>query len=172
MLKNYLRLSVKSIFKQGHLSIITVIGLSIAMSCSILILLYTEYELSYDKYHENSDKIYRVETKHSRDFSYMGNDKFAVTPAPLKIALDNDIPEIKNATRCKIRIHTLEYNSSLFSDNVFLYADTDFLKIFTFPVLYGNPEEALAEPFSLFITERMALKYFGTEDPCRKNTES
>ncbi|MGB8358025.1 MAG: ABC transporter permease [Bacteroidales bacterium] len=172
MLKNYLRLSAKSIFKQGHLSIITVIGLSIAMSCSILILLYTEYELSYDKYHENSDKIYRVETKHSRDFSYMGNDKFAVTPAPLKIALDNDIPEIKNATRCKIRYHTLEYNSSLFSDNVFLYADTDFLKIFTFPVLYGNPEEALAEPFSLFITERMALKYFGTEDPVGKTLKA
>ena len=172
MLKNYLKLSVKSILKQGHQSIITAIGLSIAMSCSILILLYTEYELSYDKYHENSDKIYRIETKHSRDFSYMGNDKFAVTPAPLKIAIVNDIPEIKNATRCKIRIHTLEYNSSLFSDNVFLYADTDFLKIFSFPVLYGNPQEALAEPFSLFITERMALKYFGKEDPVGKTLKA
>lgn len=168
MVKNYLRLSVRSILSQGHQSVLSALGLSVAMSCGILILLYIQWELSYDMYHEHATEIYRVETKQSGDFSYMGNDKFAVTPAPLKSALINDIPEIKSATKCKFISHTLEYNSSLFSGNHFLYADTDFLRIFTFPVLLGNPEVSLKEPFSLFITEEMALKYFGEEDPVGK----
>ena len=103
MVKNYLRLSIRSIISQGHQSVISAIGLSVAMSCGILILLYIQCELSYDRYHEHADKIYRVETQQSRDFTYMGNDKFAVTPAPLKSALINDIPEIK---RCnKMQVH-------------------------------------------------------------------
>ena len=168
MVKSILRLSIRSIISQGQQSILSAIGLSVAMSCGILILLYTQWELSYDRYHEHADKIYRVETQQSRDFTYMGNDKFAVTPAPLKSALINDIPEIKSATKCKFTTHTLEYNASLFSGDIFLYADTDFLRIFTFPVLRGNPEVSLKEPFSLFITEKMALKYFGEEDPVGK----
>ncbi|MBK7133013.1 MAG: ABC transporter permease [Bacteroidales bacterium] len=168
MLKNYLRLSIKSIVNQGHQSILSVIGLSVALSCSILILLYVQYEFSYDSYHDNADNIYRVIIRQPEN-SYMGNNLFAVTAGPLKEALINEIPEITRATKCTLRSHTLDYNASIFAESGFLYADTDFLKIFSFPVLTGNPSKDLARPFNLYITRDMASKYFGKDDPVGKS---
>lgn len=81
----------------------------------------------------------------------MGKDLFAVTPASLKDALINNIPEVENSARCRLITHTLDYNSTLFTEKGFLYADSAFLTIFTFPVISGNPAEALKEPFTLFI---------------------
>jgi putative ABC transport system permease protein len=167
MLKNYLRLSVRSILSQGKQSIVSAIGLSVALSSSILILLYVQYEFSYDRYHEHAGRIYRIITK-QEGHSYMGSDRFAVTAGPLKEAIVNEIPEIKYSTKCKVNSHTLEYNGALFSESGFLYTDTDFLKIFTFPVIAGNQSEALKEPFALFLTREMASKYFGDDDPVGK----
>ncbi|MDX9728029.1 MAG: ABC transporter permease [Bacteroidales bacterium] len=167
MVKSYLKLSVRSIISQGQQSIISIFGISIALTCAILIILYVQYELSYDSYHENADQIYRIIRKQPGHV-FMGKDLFAVTPDPLKNALINDIPEIKNSTKCNLKFHILEYNSKLFEEGGFLYADTDFLEIFTFPVITGNPAEALKEPFTLFMTEDMAVKYFGNEDPVGK----
>lgn len=167
MFRNCLRLSVKSIIKQGQHSVISAISLSVALSCSILILLYVQYEFSYDKYHEQAGRIYRIITK-QEGHSYMGSDRFAVTAGPLKEAIANDLPEIKYSTKCKINSHIIEYNGSLFNENGFLYTDTDFLKIFTFPVIEGNPAEEIKEPFALFITREMAAKYFGDDDPVGK----
>ncbi len=165
MIKNYFRLAFKSIISQGHQSAISALGLSVALSCSILILLYVQYEISYDKFHKNAENICRIVTKNAAEFSYMGKDVFAVTPASLKDALVKNIPEVENSTKCRLYSHTLEYKSSLFTEEGFLYADPDFLKIFTFPVISGNPDEVLKEPFTLFITKEMAAKYFGNEDP-------
>lgn len=167
MVKSYLWLSVRSIISQGRQSVISMFGISIALTCAILIILYVQYELSYDTYHVNEGHIYRVIRKQP-GHEYMGKDLFAVTPDPLKNALINDIPEIKNSTKCKLQFHILGYNSKLFEEGGFLYADTDFLEIFTFPVISGNPAEALKEPFTLFMTEEMATKYFGNEDPVGK----
>ena len=167
MIKNYFRLAFKSIISQGHQSIISAIGLSLALSCSILILLYVQYEISYDRYHKNADHIYRIVSKQPGNM-YMGKNVFAVTPGPLKEAIVNEIPEVKYSTKCGYNFHTLEYNSNLYTEKGFLYADTDFLKIFTFRVNSGNPAEALKEPFTLFITNEMATKYFGNEDPIGK----
>lgn len=167
MFKNYFRLSLKSIFKLGHQSVISITGLSVALACGILILLYIQYEFSYDKYHEKRDDIYRVIIRQP-DNSYMGNNTFAVTPGPLKEALINEVPEVENATKCALRSHTLEYEKALFTESGFLYADPDFLKIFTFPAISGDPAVDLTEPFTLFITEEMASKYFGNEDPIGK----
>ena len=165
MIKNYFTLALKSIISQGHQSVISALGLSVALSCSILILLYVQYEISYDKFHENAENICRIVTKNAAEFSYMGKDVFAVTPASLKDALVKNIPEVENSTKCRLYSHTLEYKSALFTEEGFLYADPDFLKIFTFPVITGNPDEVLKNPFTLFITKEMATKYFGNEDP-------
>jgi putative ABC transport system permease protein len=168
MFRNYLKLAFKSTLKQGHQSIISAIGLSVALACSILILLYVQYEVSYDNFNVNAENIYRIITKQSASFSYMGKDVFAITPAPLKDALANEIPEVKNSTRSRLTTHSLEYSSSLFYENGFLYADPAILNIFTFPVISGNPLEELKDPFTLFITKEMAVKYFGNEDPLGK----
>jgi putative ABC transport system permease protein len=172
MFRNHLKLAFKSIISQGSQAIINAIGLSVALSCCTLILLYVQYELNYDNYHANADHIYRIITKQSAAFSYMGKDLFAVTPAPLKDALANNIPEVVRSTKCRLTTHTLEYNSSLFTEKDFLYADPDFLKIFTFPVISGNPVQELKEPFTLFITKEMAIKYFGNEEAVGKTIKA
>lgn len=167
MVKSYLWLSVRSIISQGRQSVISIFGISIALTCAILIILYVQYELSYDAYHENANQIYRIVSKQPGNV-YMGKDLFAVTPDPLKDALINDIPEIRNSTKCNRKFHILGYDSKLFEEGGFLYADTDFLEIFTFPVITGNPAEALKDPFTLFMTKEMAVKYFGNDDPVGK----
>lgn len=172
MFRNYLKLALKSIISQRQQSMISTIGLSVALSCGILILLYVQYEFSFDKYHDNAGNIYRIISKRSASFSYMGKDLFAVTPGSLKDALINNIPEVENSTKCKLTTRTLEYNSSLFNEKGFLYADPDFLKIFTFPVISGNPDEELKEPFTLFITEELAEKYFGNEEAVGKKIKA
>jgi putative ABC transport system permease protein len=171
MIRTYFKLAFRSLLSQGHQSIIAALGLSVALSCSIMILLYVHYEFSYDRYHKNADHIFRIVSKQPGNV-FMGKNVFAVTPGPLKEALVNDIPEVKYATKCDFSIHTLEYNSNLYSEKGFLYADTDFLKIFTFPVVSGNPAEALKEPFTLFITKEMASKYFANEDPIGKTIKA
>ena len=172
MFRNYIKLAIKSMISQGHQSVISAIGISVVLSCGILILLYVQYEFSFDKYHENARNIYRIISKRSASFSYMGKDLFAVTPAALKDALVNNIPEVENSTKCRCITHTLDYKSSLFTENGFLYADLDFLKIFTFPFISGNPVEDLKEPFTLFITEETAEKYFGNEETVGKKIKA
>jgi len=168
MIKSYFRLALKSIISQGHQSVISIAGLSVALSCSVLIILYVSYELSYDRYHKNTDLIFRILHRQPGSSGYMGKNVYAVTPGPLKAALINDIPEIRNSTKCTLKSHTLEYNSELFTEKGFLYADTDFLKIFTFNIISGDPSKALKEPFTLFISRKMAKKYFGDDDPIGK----
>jgi len=86
MVKSYLKLSVRSIISQGRQSVISIFSISIALTCAILIILYVQYELSYDSYHENVDQIYRIIRKQPGHV-FMGKDLFAVTPDPLKNAL-------------------------------------------------------------------------------------
>jgi ABC-type antimicrobial peptide transport system permease subunit len=167
MIPKFLVLPVRSLIRQGRQTVISLTGLSIALSCCILILLYIRFDLSFDRYHKNAKNIYRVLTKNGDGHSYMGKNLNVVTPATLKNALLTDIPEVEKACRCKARSVTVEYNSSLFAESGFLYADPEFLEMFSFPVLTGNPE-ALKDPFSLFITRRMALKYFGDQEPVGK----
>jgi putative ABC transport system permease protein len=171
-MKKYINLPLRRIIKERHQSIISLTGMAVAMSCCILIMLYIRYELSYDRFHKNAGNIYRIMTKQSDEFSYMGKTMFVPTPGLLKEALVNNIPEIEKSSKCWMQSHTLEYNSALFAETGFLYADTDFLDMFTFRVLSGNPSEALKEPFSLFITERMASKYFGKDDPIGKTIKA
>ncbi len=166
-ISTYIRHAFKSLTGQGYQSVISAAGFSIALTCSILIIVYAQYEFSYDNYHKNADHIFRIVSQQPGN-SYMGKDLFAVTPGLLKEALVNEIPEVKNAARCSRRYHTLEYETSLFEESGFLYADPDLLKIFSFPVISGNPAEDLNEPFTIFITRDMALKYFGREDPTGK----
>lgn len=171
-MNEFIILPLRSILKQGRQSLISVIGLAVALTCCILILLYIRYELSYDRYHKNADNIYRVLSQHASENSYMGKNLFVVTPAPLKDALVTEIPGAERSCRCKLISSTLEYNSTLFNERGFLYADPEFLEMFTFPVLSGNPSEALKEPFSLFVSRSMAAKYFGNENPVGKTVKA
>jgi putative ABC transport system permease protein len=167
LLKSYMKSAFRNIKRHRGFSSINITGLSIGMTCGILILLYVYYELSFDRYHKNADRIYRVLIRQPED-SYQGIDMFNTSPPPLKIALLNDFPEIKNAARIIKTDILINHKSNKYLEKRFFIVDPEFLRIFTFPLIAGDRETALDEPFSILMTEEMAAKYFGNRDPIGK----
>ncbi len=167
MVFKYLKFSIRNIIKHRNQSAIHALGISLGLSCALIVILYVQYELSYDRYHEHANDIYRIAVTQPGNF-YQGSNIFLVCPGPMKDALVDDIPEIKYATKFTMRSAVLKYESKRFVENKFLYADPDFINIFTFPVINGDLTAALNEPFSLFVSSEVAEKYFGSDDPFGK----
>lgn len=167
MIKNYLKISIRNLKKHKGFSFINILGLSIGMASCILILLWVGDELSYDRFHTNSDTIFRV-TEHQYSSS---GDYFpvAVTPWPLAEALKNDFPEIIESNRLRILSGGLiSYQDKKFYENNFVAVDPSFLNIFSFPLIKGDASTVLKEPNTILITEKTAARYFGNEDPIGK----
>jgi len=168
MLKNYLKTAFRHIRKNKTYSIINISGLAIGMACFIFIALYIQYELSYDKFHKSSDQIYRIDLK--QDYTSLGSDLYNTTPAPLAEVLKSDHPEIEYVTRLRKepRDPLILSGENSYLEEKFYYTDPDFLEMFSFPLISGNPKTALTEPYSLILTEAIAHKYFGNENPIGK----
>jgi ABC-type antimicrobial peptide transport system permease subunit len=167
MVKNYLKITIRNIKKHKGYSFINISGLAVGMACCILILLWVKDEMSFDRFHENSDVIYRV-TEHQYNSS---GDYFpvAVTPWPLAEALKNDFPEIVESSRLRIlsgRLISAKEKKSYERD--FVAVDPSFLKMFSFPLVKGDITNALTEPNTILITEDTAARYFGKDDPIGK----
>ncbi len=159
MFKNYFKITLRNIKGSKLYSALNIIGLSVGLASFILIALYVQYELSFDKYHENTNRIYRV-VKEGRTF----------TPAPLGPALKENFPEVEAVTRIiqnKNMVISHEQNS--FLEDEFYWAGPETFKIFSIPFIMGDPETVLKNPFSIVISQKMANKYFGIEDPIGKN---
>jgi putative ABC transport system permease protein len=163
MIKNYIKIAFRNLVKQKVYSFITVFGLAVGITCCLLILLYVKQELSYDTFHSNADKIYRVGHKTIRPQS---TSLSAATPTPLAPALKEEYPEIEHITRVYFDSQVLfEYeNKRIYEENV-IYADPDFFNVFPFQLLNGNPSHLLDTPESMVITASTAQKYFANEDP-------
>ncbi|HEX9972555.1 MAG TPA: ABC transporter permease, partial [bacterium] len=161
-LKNYLKIALRNIRKHKGYSFINIAGLAIGMATCILILLWVEDELSYDRFHKNSNHLYRV----FAEFTY-ANENWAVTPIPLAPALKEDIPEIVNAVRYRPYSTLVEKDEKRFNEKG-AYVDPSFLMTFDFPLRDGNANAAFADPLSIVITAAMAEKYFGEENPIGK----
>ncbi|MHB1687439.1 MAG: ABC transporter permease [Ignavibacteriaceae bacterium] len=166
MLKNYIKIAFRSLLKYKTYSYINIIGLSFGITSCLVIFLYVQNELSYDKYNKNYKNIYRVINgdKISGTFS-----EYARTPVPLASVLSNEFPSIVNTARIlktdKVLISSGDKN--FYEDNVFL-ADPSILKIFTFPILQGNPNTVLTEPLTVLLTQQTARKYFGNKEAVGK----
>ena len=168
MLKNYLKIAFRH-FKRAKLySFINTLGLAIGLACCLLTFLYVQYELSYDKYHANADNIYRVIRDEPENVVRDGTTMENTCPAALSEALENNIPEVASSARIRMDRVSMELGGNFFPEDKFFYADPEFLELFTFPLLSGNPKTALKEPFSLVISQDMAEKYFGGENPVGK----
>ena len=163
MINNYLKISFRSLMKHKFYSIINVAGLSIGLACTILISFFVMDELSYDRHHLKADRIYRV-ANHIR---FGGNDThYAVSPAPLANALMSEIPEIEVATRFRgWGDFLVKKETENFNENNVIWADPQVFKVFTIPLLSGNPDQVLNEPNTMAISKSVARKYFGDSDP-------
>ena len=164
MIKNYLKIALRNIARHKGYSFINITGLAIGMACCILILLWVNDELSYDRFHENADGICRV----VQDINFTDHSTtWAISQGPLGPSLKKDFPEIKNMVRITGRGFRFSYKDNSF-DEVVGMADGSIFEVFTFPLLKGDSAAALTDPNSIVLTEEMADKYFGDEDPMGK----
>jgi putative ABC transport system permease protein len=165
MLKNYIKIAFRNLFRNKSFSLINIGGLAIGMASAILILLWVQNEISYDRFHEKNSLLYEVWENSISDGALQTG---LATPQLMGPALKNDYPEIESAAR-------ISWNSSIlfaYGDKHIkangTWADPSFLTMFSFPLLKGNATTALNDPYSLVITEKMSRKLFGNEDPIGK----
>lgn len=160
MLKNYLKIALRNFVHHKLYSAINIIGLAIGIACCILIFLFVRNELSYDRFHANADRIYRVYVTEAPP----GRDPFTYseTPWPMAQAMESSFPEVERAVRLAVRRDLVRYDNNTFAERTHL-ADNDFFEFFDFPLLEGEPETVLQNPSSVVVTKRIAEKYFGNQ---------
>jgi ABC-type antimicrobial peptide transport system permease subunit len=164
MFSNYLKTALRNIRRHKVFAIINIIGLSIGMACTILIMRWIQYELSFDRYHLNADRIYRLAT--GMDLGKI-RGLHALSNYIAGKTLARDYPEVERSVRFqKVPFKLLlQYKDvQFYEDNIWL-ADNAVFDIFTFPLIKGDPYNALNSAFSMVITEDLAQKYFGDKDP-------
>ena len=165
MLKNYLKIAFRNIIRHKGYSIINIAGLGMGMACCIIVLLFVQDELSYDKFHKNAEQIYRIASELDLPTGVMPSTKTRAWMAP---NMTNNFPEVFDAVRIyKYGGCVLSYREKRFLEAPF-FVDPSFLDVFTFPLVKGYKETALKNPNSALITEELAGKYFGDEDPLGK----
>ena len=166
MLRNYITIALRNLLRQKGFAIINILGLTIGLTVSALIILYIVHELGYDRFHENADRIYRVAIH--GEISGQQID-VAVSSPPFGPSLVNDYPEVVDYTRVNPPHNSLfAFGDERYYEDDILFADSSFFKLFTIPLLYGHSETALAVPRSIVLTESVARKYFGDEFPVGK----
>ena len=161
MFKNIFKIAIRNLLKDRFYSLLNVLGLSIGIAASLLIMLYVVDELSYDDFHTDADRIYRVAVKGK--FGENEVVRMAVTCAPLADGLLKDIPEVESATRIASEVIIFNHNEEIFKEVNLFYADSTFFNIFSFKLLDGNKKTMLVDPYSLVMTEASAIRYFGQE---------
>jgi putative ABC transport system permease protein len=167
MLKNYLKIAFRNIVRHKLYSTINISGLAVGMACCILILLWVQHELSYDRFHENIENLYRVYQKQE----YSGDQVFHTdnTPGPLAAELKNGYREVINSTRFLYAGgKTMRYGGKNYYESGLCFADPSFLDMFSFPLIKGDKQSALKDPSSIVMSNKMANKYFGDENPIGK----
>ena len=159
MLKSYLLIAIRNLLKNKTTSVIKIAGLAIGLSAVFLIYLYVSFEYSYDNYHENGDRVYRV-AYHLKRLNTGGWDN-AKTGNGLASMLQNSFPEIESTTRVTYSgdVNILHQNR-IYKEQKFLFADPSVLTIFSFPMKQGDRNTALKDPNSIVISSRIAQKIF------------
>jgi len=165
MLRNYLKIVLRNIKKHKGYSFINIVGLAVGLTCCILILLWVHDELSYDRHHENADRIYRITYAEEIGGAY---DHYAVPPFPAAPAFTAEIPEIIAYTRLWPKSGLITYDDKRFDERGIFYADKDFFKIFTHEFIDGDPATALEAPGSIVLTQDMAKKIFASRNALGK----
>ncbi len=161
------KIGLRRLIREKQYSLINVVGLAVSMAGALLIILFLQFELSYDRYHEDYQNKYRLAT-----ISNTGGDEIglAVNSFPLAPLMESQFPEIKNSTRIFplsffFRNMVYRHGDRSFHESGVFAADSTFFDFFHFEFIYGNIQTALQEPFSIVMTKSMAERYFGHGDP-------
>ena len=170
MFKNYFKIAWRNLWRNKVFSAINILGLSTGLACCILMFLFIQNELGYDKFHKHSKNIYRI-TSEAEGPS--GKMNLAVTPAPWAPLMKKDYAEIRNYTRLlkAEKTDVGQPGQQHFYESDLIYADSTFLDVFTVELEKGDPKIALDQPNSIILTSETAKKYFGDADPVGKTLE-
>lgn len=164
MLKNYLKIAFRNLIKRRVTSFVNLVGLSIGITLTVLLILYAKFELDYDTFHKRSESTYRL--LRTED---LGNNAqiLAKTSPRIMLSLSDEFSEIENTALIfkHWNVPLLSQDDIGFYEKGFLFADSSFFQVFGYELVRGDEETALSNPNSLVITESMARKYFGDEDP-------
>lgn len=164
MWKHYLKIAWRNIKRNKTFSIINILGLSIGLACSMLIVLYVKDENSFDKFHKNGDQIYRVISK----MNVRGDvDQTSTTGLFQGPKFAQNVPGIKGFVRYQAFSVDVKIGSEVHAQNVDR-VDSNFFSVFTFPLIAGNAATCLKDPYSLVLSEDAAIKQFGTVDAIGK----
>src|ERR1017187_434035 len=168
MIKNYFKIAWRNLVKYKFISFINLFGLTVGLTCCLLITTYILNELSYDRYNKNAKNIYRVTRTFNNEEGVVSLYLSTVSP-PFGYYFPTEFPEIQKMTRLLNNGTTpLKYEDKLINEPDVYFADENLFDVFTLDVVKGNPKTALKDPFSIMITEEVAKKYFGNEDPMNK----
>jgi putative ABC transport system permease protein len=166
MLKNHFKIAFRSLWRHKAFSAINVFGLAIGMATCLVIMLFVQYELSYDRFHEKGDRIVRVVFRGEVQGEKM-NEAHVMPPTAQTLLAD--YPEVLEATRLRnYGTPRVAYEDKSFREDAFAFVDSNFFQVFTLPFLQGDPRTALLQPNTVVISEAVAQKYFGDEDPIGK----
>lgn len=166
MFRNYIVTGFRNIIKHKFYALINIFGLTIAITSALFIVLYIVDETSYDDFHEEAETIYRIGLK-----AQLGDQKISVfsSPPPLAMAMADEIPEVKGSCRLWAWEDVIiRYEDHAFTEDKFYLVDSNFFEIFTFELVHGDRETVFQDPESIVLTETLAKKYFGDDDPLGK----
>lgn len=169
MIGNYLKIALRQLARQKLFSAINIVGLSLGLACCMLIILYAKDEVSFDRFQEKSANLYRlVLDEYGPDGKLQRQDgNTGMMPGP---AFAREIPEIRTFVRFQGEKITVKVGNQVFEQEGH-YADSNFFSVFTFPMLKGNPETALRDPYSVVLSEETAKKLFGNREAFGKTIE-
>ncbi|HEY4205779.1 MAG TPA: ABC transporter permease [Puia sp.] len=168
MIRNYLKIAFRNMAKYKVISFINLFGLTVGITCCLLILTYIIHETSYDKYNSKADRIYRVTRSFNNKEGISSLHLGAVAP-PYGPLLKNEFPDIEKVTRLlPMGVTPTRYEEKIFNERDIYCADENFAGVFDMSMVEGNPATALTDPFSVVVTEDVAHRYFGSNDPMGK----
>jgi putative ABC transport system permease protein len=166
MLKNLIKTAIRHILKHFGYSILNILGLTLGITSALFLIIYVSDEVSYDRYHEKADRIYRVSSKITEP-----DDQFTwnVAQIPFGPQVVKDYPEVQSFVRFINMPRSLyKFEDKEFNEENFYYVDSTLFDIFTYEVVKGDVKSALLEPNKIILTEKIAAKYFGNTDPIGK----
>ncbi|PTM02053.1 MAG: cell division protein FtsX, partial [Bacteroidetes bacterium] len=163
MLRNYFKIAWRNLIKNKGFTAINIIGLSLGIGCFIMISMFVIDELSYDRYHEKANRIYRINS----DIIFGGTEmNMAVSADPMGETLKNDYPELEQFVRFHASNNSklIKKGNDFINESAVTHADSTLFDVFTFPAIIGDTKAALKQPNTVVITETAAIRYFGSAE--------
>lgn len=168
MIKNYFKMAWRNLMKHKFISFINLFGLTMGLTCCLLITVYIFHETSFDKYNKNANRIYRITRSFNNKDGAVTLRLGTIAPAFGPLLL-NQFPDIEKMTRVLMQGKTpVRYGDKIFNEDGVAFADENLFNVFSVDVTKGNPAKALSDPYSVVLSETVARKYFGSEDPVNK----